>query len=423
MSFMEQAMSKSSSLGSHPHLRPYLALMLVSNLGNWVQSFTEQWAVLLLAGPEAARWAGRLGLASGLALLVCLPFGGVLTDRLDHRKVVASAQGALALSALAMGLLARHGQLTIPRMLGFAVLAGLAGAVSMPTAFRFLRELVPAARLPEAYAWLILQYDLSRMAGPSVAALLLPRFGIAGNFLLNAASFLPGLLWLGWYAARARGRRGPDGPEAGPGYGAVRRAVQADPALKACLLLAACFGLCAWNHLALLPVFATRYLGLGAAGVAFLMGLLGFGALGASFWAARGKIRQPARWLSACFPLYGSLLVLWSLQPGPLVSRGLCLLIGPTQALMWILLNGEVQRLSPPALAGRTGALFLTLGMGLMPVGNLLAGEAAQLLGTQGPRWVLAAGGLACLAVGLRFHAWTAARLREAGPGASPGTR
>ena len=368
---------------------------MVSNLGNWVQAFAEQWIVLQLSGPEAARWAGRLSLASGVALLVFLPFGGMLTDRFDHRKIVVLAQGSLVFSALSMGLLAQHAWLTLPRMMGFAVFAGLAAAVSMPTSFRFLRELVPPERVPEAYALLIFQYDLSRMAGPALAALLIPLFGLAGSFLLNAVSFVPGLLWMRWYMARTPRPAMPDSreqPEAS--YRAVFRMIKPDPALRGCFVLTACFGLFAWNHLALLPVYATRYLGFGSRGLASLMTLLGFGAIWASLWLARGLAMDHGRWVRGCFPLYGILLLLWGLHPGVRTAYLLCAFIGPVQAMMWLLLNAQVQRLAPAHLAGRMAALFLTLGMGLMPIGNLLAGEAAQRLGMQGPRWVLAAGGL-----------------------------
>jgi predicted MFS family arabinose efflux permease len=308
-----------------------------------------------------------------------------------------------------MGLLAQHAQLTLHRMMGFAVFAGFAAAVSMPASFRFLREIVPAERLPEAYALLIFQYDLSRMAGPSLAALLIPLFGIAGNFFLNAVSFVPGLLWMGWYMTRGSSLQ-PDGGHrsAEASYGAVFQVVRSSPALKACLGLTACFGLFAWNHLALLPVYAARYLRLESKGMASLMTILGFGAIWASLWLARGRITNHRRWIGACFALYGVLLILWGICPEVHAAYALCILIGPVQAMMWLLLNGQVQRLSPAHLSGRMAALFLTLGMGLMPIGNLAAGEAAQGLGRQGPRWVLAAGGLLVLvaAILFRLYSW-----------------
>ena len=386
------------SLARIPHLAPYLTLIMVSNLGNWIQVFAEQWIVLQLSGLEAARWAGRLSLASGLALLVFLPFGGMLTDRFDHRKVVLLAQGSLVCSSLAMGLLAQYAWLTLPRMMGFAAFAGLAAAVSMPTSFRFLREIVPAERVPEAYALLIFQYDLSRMAGPTLAALLVPLSGFAGCFFINAASFVPGLLWMARYMSRMPRSLVPtsDGrPDAG--YRALFRVIKSTAALKESLFLTACFGLLAWNHLALLPVYATRYLGFGSKGMASLMTLLGLGAIWASLGMARGLAGDAVRWIKGCFSLYGVLLILWGIHPGIRSAYLLCAAIGPVQAMMWLLLNARVQKLTPAHLAGRMAALFLSLGMGLMPIGNLVAGELAQRLGMQGPRWVLATGGLLLL--------------------------
>ena len=65
---------------------------LVSNIGNWMQIFTEQWLTLSLAGGEAARWGGRLAFSSGLATLVFIPLGGWIADHLDRPKAMALAQ-------------------------------------------------------------------------------------------------------------------------------------------------------------------------------------------------------------------------------------------------------------------------------------------------------------------------------------------
>lgn len=396
----------------------FLILSLVSNLGTWMHAFAEQWAILLLAGPEAARWAGRQSLAFGLAMLVCLPFGGTLADRFEPRKVLALTQVALLASALGLGILACRQALTLHRLLGFAGFAGLASALSMPAAWGVLRQVSPPDRPEAGTPWFTFQYDLSRMAGPSLAALVLPVAGVAGSFFLNALSF-GGMVG---FCASLRGSgvaTGARGPRREPSYRELAGWVRRDPALRTTLMLAACFGLLAWNQVTLMPVYATRYLHLGARGLAFLLTCLGLGALGASLamvggrrWAGRGLI-------PACFGLYGALLVLWGVHPQPLLAPCICLVIGPTQALLWLLLNAQAQRLAPRHLVGRTTALFLTLSMGLMPVGNWLAGEGAQRLGIQGPRWVLGLDGLLLAGVALGQIRRPPSVGKEAAPGVS----
>jgi MFS family permease len=391
------------SLGRSPRLSIFLVLALVSNLGTWMHAFSEQWVILLLAGPQAARWAGRQSLASGLAMLVFLPFGGTLADRFEPRKVLVLTQAGLMLSALSVGILACQPQgLTLLRLLGFAVFAGLASALSMPAMWGLLRRLAPPDRPQAGDAWFTLQYDLGRMAGPALAALLLPVFGVAGNFVINAATFA-GLLGFCCTLGRAPAPA-PSGPARSreAGYRELFAWARRDPGLRSTLLLAAAFGWLAWNQLTLLPVYASRYLGFGPGGLASLMTCLGLGALGASLWMIRGFRGDGRRGITACLGLYGLLLVLWGGWPEARLAYGICLLVGPAQALLWLLLNAQAHRLAPRHLAGRTTALFLTLTMGLMPVGTWIAGELAQALGFQGPRWVLAADGLILSWIALR---------------------
>lgn len=396
-------MSSSSRIpfpGRAAQLSAFLILSLVSNLGTWMHAFAEQWAILLLAGPEAARWAGRQSLAFGLAMLVCLPFGGSLADRFEPRKVLGLTQMALLSSALGLGVLAcRHG-LTLHRLLAFATFAGLASALSMPAAWGVLRQVSPPDRPEAGTPWFTFQYDLSRMAAPALAALVLPVAGVAGSFFLNALSF-GGMV--GFCACL-----GPSATPAAevprrrePSYRELAAWVRRDPELRTTLALAACFGLLAWNQVTLMPVYATRYLHLGAPGLASLLTALGLGALGASLAMVRGQRWAGRKLIPVCFGLYGALLVLWGVHPQRLLAYGTCLVIGPTQALLWLLLNARTQRLAPPHLVGRTTAVFLTLTMGLMPLGTWLAGEGAQLLGFQGPRWVLGLDGLLLAGVAL----------------------
>ena len=64
------------SLLQQPVFVALLAAAMVSNLGSWMQGFSEQWIVVQLAGPEAPRWAGRMGFASGFAMLMLIPPSG-----------------------------------------------------------------------------------------------------------------------------------------------------------------------------------------------------------------------------------------------------------------------------------------------------------------------------------------------------------
>ncbi len=387
-------------------LRTFLLAALASNIGNWVQIFSEQWLVFLLAGPLAARWAGRLGFASGLAVLIFTPLGGSLADRLDRRKALASAQLFLMLLAIALCVLAALHQLTLPRLLFFAMASGLGAAVSMPMGQSLVGDLVPPEKIPAAFGLMSAQFNLSRIIGPALAALLFPIVGIAGNFGLNALSFV-GLVVV---CLRLRLRQAHPSAPAGGSYSQSFRAFRADPQLSALLVMAAIWGFFAWGYFPLLPVFGARSLGLAERGVAGLLSCFGLGAVLGSLVVARdvsGHDRFPRILLA--FGGFGAGLGLLGGLPHRDVAFVAMFIMGACQATGLSLMSGTIQRKIPPGLRGRANALYLTAVIGITPFGTLLAGEAAQRLGARGPQLVILADGLILLASAL----WLALAIRR----------
>ncbi len=388
-------------------LRHFLLAALASNIGNWVQIFSEQWLVFLLAGPLAARWAGRLGFASGLAVLIFTPLGGSLADRLDRRKALASAQVFLMLLALTMCLLAALHQLTLPRLLFFAMASGLGASMSMPMGQSLMGDLVPPEKIPAAFGLMSAQFNLSRIIGPALAAFLFPILGVAGNFGLNALSFV-GLVVV---CLRLRLPTAHQHAASGGSYVQSFRAFRADRQLSALLVIAAIWGFFAWSYFPLLPVFGAKTLGLTERGVAGLLSCFGLGAVLGSLVVARdvsGQDRFPRILLA--FGGFGCGLGLLGGLPHPGVAFPAMFIMGVFQATGLSLMSGTIQRKIAPGLRGRANAIYLTAVIGITPFGTLLAGEAAQRFGAQGPRIVILADGLILLVSAL----WLALFLQRA---------
>jgi MFS family permease len=178
----------------NPKFRRYFAAQIASNIGNLIQITAENWLVLQLIA------AGEGGLGRGLALGItnALQFGplvffglygGVISDRLDRRRLLMATQCLSALLAAAMGILVATHLVRLWMVWVGALLLGLIICADRPGQSSFIKDLVGDADLPNAVALNNAVISSGRMIGPAVSGLLIADFGIAPSFLINAVSF------------------------------------------------------------------------------------------------------------------------------------------------------------------------------------------------------------------------------------------
>jgi MFS family permease len=389
----------------------YVALLLtalVSNTGSWMQGFSEQWLVVQLAGAEAPRWTGRLGFASGLAMLVLMPFGGALGDRFDRRRLLALCQGWLAAVALAMGVLALlPGGLTLPRLVIFAAATGVGLGLNGPVLNSLFPSVIPPEQLTSASGYMSAQFNLSRIIGPSLAAMVMAVAGVAGNFLLNAVSFL-GLITVAFRLPPSRPV--PKGEQGGSYLQALRRCRE-DPQLRVVMVLSLFAGTFAWSYHTFVTVYAVRYLHVQAGGAASLLAAYGVGAIVGALYLSRDTGGPVWRRLRVFLGAYGGGLVLIGLLPHHEFSLAVAASLGASHAVFGNLLSVLVQRRAPEAMRGRITALYFMAVLGTTPLGNLAAGEIAQRLGYHGVRWVLGSQGVILIGAAV----WAALRAHGSG--------
>ena len=85
------------------NFRLYLAGQAISLPGTWMQTVAQSWLVLQLTGSGA-----RLGLVAAaqfLPVLLLGPYGGLVADRVNKRRLLLATQSTLGLLALTLGLL------------------------------------------------------------------------------------------------------------------------------------------------------------------------------------------------------------------------------------------------------------------------------------------------------------------------------
>lgn len=148
-------------------------------------------SVRLHADLASVQWAvtGYL-----LALAAALPLAGWLADRFGRRRVYVTSIATFTLASLACGL-----STTLPELIGFRVLQGVAGALTMPVGQMILVPVAGRERMARVMGTLSIPIVMAPIFGPVLGGLLLEHAGWQWIFYVNLPVGLvavPLALWL-----------------------------------------------------------------------------------------------------------------------------------------------------------------------------------------------------------------------------------
>ena len=171
--------------------------------------------------------------------------------------------------------------------------------------------------------------------------------------------------------------------------------------IRALILLLGLVSLMGMPYAVLMPIFADRILQGGVRGLGILMGASGFGALVAALTlAARKSIKGLGVWVAVSSGVFGAFLILFSFSRSFWVSAALLVPVGFSMMIQMSSSNTLVQAMVPDELRGRIMAVYSMMFMGMAPIGALLAGLLAGLVGAPA---TVALGGTICIAGSIFF--------------------
>lgn len=386
--------------------RIYFAGQLVSLAGTWMQQIAMVWLAYRLTG--SALVLGVVGFASQIPILVLSPFGGVLIDRFDRRRLLMLTQALSMVQALLLAWLVWRGVATPTHLIVLAFGLGCINALDVPARQAIVVQLVDdKGDLPNAIALNSFMMHATRFVGPALAGWVVATAGEALCFLFNAASYLAVLLALAAIRLPATTRRGP----ATPPLQALREGVRYTAGhrhIRASLLLIASLSLLATPYTVLMPLFAKEIFGGDARLYGLLMGTAGCGALGgAVLLALRSDTVGLGALVGRMAPLVGVALAVFALSPSLWLSVPALLVLGFAILLCVAGSNTLIQTAVDNDYRGRVMALFTMAFLGLAPLGSFAVGSLAHAFGV---RSTLVACGLASCMAGLAYRRGQRAR-------------
>jgi MFS family permease len=378
-----------------------------------MQTVALGWLVLELTGSGTA--LGTVVAAQFLPILLLGPYGGLLADRMDKRRLLMATQAVLGATALALGVLVVTGTVELWMVVAVAVVFGLVTACDNPTRQAFSLEMVGPERLRNAVSLHSTMVNVARAVGPAVAGLVIAAAGTGICFLVNAGSYAAVLVALWTMDTAALRPATPAVREPGQVREGLRY-VRRTPQLLVPLIMIALIGTLAYEFQVVLPLLATGPFGGDAATYGVLTSAMGAGAIASGLVIAVSG-RTGLRPLTAAAAVFGGAMLAVAVSPTLPVAVLALAATGAASITFLATGNSTLQLASEPRFRGRVMALWTVAFLGSTPIGAPVVGAISEHLG---PRGGLAAGAATCLLAAAVGAAALSRRDRREAAGARP---
>jgi MFS family permease len=397
-----------------PNYRLYYGGQAISLIGTWMQMTAQSWLVLTLTHSGAA--LGGVVALQTIPVLLLAPYGGVIADRVDKRRLMVALQSAMGVQALVLGLLTVTGAVQVWEIGALAFVLGLNNAFENPARQSFMMEMVGPEHLRNAVSLNSVLVNVARTIGPAVAGVLIATVGDGVCFLVNAASFVAVVTTL---VIMDRSQLRPSTP-AVRAPGQLREGleyVRGNRDLWIPLAMMAAVGCLTYEFQVSLPVMAKHGLNAGATGFGFMTAAMGFGAVcGGLMMAARGKTGlRPLVFAAFAF---GVAMTFATAAPTLAVELVALAFVGAASITFMSTGNSTLQLTAEPSMRGRVMSLWFVAFQGSTPIGGPVVGVVMGLLGA---RAGLGLGAITCIVVAA-VGATALARRRRAPAGMQGGS-
>lgn len=347
------------------------------NLSRWGISFLAAFVANSLS--HSPRLVQLTGVAMWTPMLLGGVAGGVVSDRLDRRRTLLVQYAVMIPMVVALAVLQGTGHLRLWMIYPFLVVAGLGFVVDMTTRRVILYDIVGPARLDNAMAIESLSMAGGLAFGALAGGAVVDAVGVAQALWLVAVLLTLSLLLFATIKVPPR-----TAPPTGSAGGAFREGfgmLRTHKALVSILGVTSCVNFFYFTYTPLVQVIGTD-LGVRPALVGLLASMTGFGMMIASLTTARLRPRRRGAVYTG-----GALVALVLLLPFAAANTYplavLCLLGAAVGGGFFGALQGVlVMTVVPAELRGRALGL-LSMAIGVLPLGMLLLGEVAELVGTR----------------------------------------
>lgn len=360
--------------------RLFFSGQILSLIGTWMESVALSWLVFRLTGSEVL--LGTVNFAQQIPMFVVAPFAGVVTERMDRRRLLLFTQTSAMILATTLAVLVLTNRIQVWHILVLSIFVGITNAFDMPGRQAFVPELVDRREhLGNAIALNSTMFNIARLIGPAIAGLTIRVVGEGVCFAINSASFLCVIFAL--FQMRVVPREQPavhNHPLKDLRDGAAY--VLSFQPIRFLLSLIALASLASGAYAVLLPVFAKNVYHGDSGTLGFMFGAVGAGALvSATMLARRASVVGLGRWIVIASATFGASLIALGLTRSEWLGIPILVLTGFGAMLHMGSTNTLLQTMIEDRMRGRVMAFYAMSFVGTMPIGSLIAGYTSSHFG------------------------------------------
>ena len=375
-----------SSVFSHHAYALFWSARVFSTLAVQAESVTIGWQVYTVARhsqtvEQSAFLVGMVGLAQFVPLFLLTLIAGATADRCDRRVIMLACTGVEIACVLMLAILSLHASPGLIPIFAIAAVFGASRAFLSPASGAMGPMLVPREVLPVAISRNALGDQAGSVIGPWIGGALCavsPMVAYGGSAVLYVFAACA-LLFI---RANTRPQRQPGSRleqiREGIAYVWTNKIVLGAISLD---LFAVLLG----GASALLPVFASDILKVGAHGFGVLRSGPAMGAAAMAFALSRWPLhRRAGHWMFAGVAVFGVATLVFAVSRSMIVSVIALVALGAADMISVYVRQSLVQIVTPDRMRGRVSAVSGLFIGASAELGEFETGVAARLLGPVG---------------------------------------
>ena len=390
-----------------PEIRSFIASVGFFTLGSRALAVVIGFQVYKIT--HSALCLGWLGLIEAIPALSLILIGGYVADHFNRRNILLITRASSCFCAIALALISQQSYAhSLIGLYSVVFAAGIARGFADPANSAFEAQVVPKKLTAHGSSWIGSAWVGCSVIGPGIIGFVYEAWGAFGSYLLITAFFC--LSWIFTYIIAPKPQVMPKEKE--PILKSISmgwRFVLGHQPLWGAMaldLIAVLFG----GVIALLPIFATDILHVGARGLGLLNAATSVGALSMMLVATKHPpIANAGRNLLLTVAGFGISILIFGFSRNFYLSLAALCLSGVFDGISMVIRRSMVRLLSPDDMRGRISSVSWIFICSSNELGAFESGMAAAWLGTVPS---VAVGGIITLAV-VAVTATIAPQLRQ----------